>query len=160
MLESELFWVALAFIAFAVFAWRPGKKAITGMLDAHAEQVRASLDEAEKLRADAEQVLASYRKRQAEALKEAEAIIAQARADAERMRERAVADLEASLKRRETQALEKIARAEETALAEVRGLAVDVAIAASSRILTETLSGAPADKLVDNAIAELPRNLH
>jgi len=160
MLQTELFWVAIAFIVFVAITYRPAKKAISAMLDAHAEQVRASLDEAEKLRADAEQVLASYKKRQSEALKEAEGIIAQARIDSERLRERAAADLEASLKRREAQALDKIAQAEAQALIEVRSIAVDIAIAASTRILTEKLSGPAADKLVDNAIAELPRNLH
>jgi F-type H+-transporting ATPase subunit b len=83
-----------------------------------------------------------------------------ARAEAERMRARATEDLEQQMARRERQALDKIAQAEATALAEVRDMTVDVAIAATRTILAKDLNGAAAGKLVDDAIGDLASKLH
>ena len=95
-----------------------------------------------------------------EATREAEGILAHARADAERLRAQSAESLEASLKRREQNALDKIAQAETRAVDEVRGRAVEVAIAATARLLSEQMDGAQGDKLVDEAIAEVGRKLH
>jgi F-type H+-transporting ATPase subunit b len=63
------------------------------------------------------------------------------------------------MKRREQQALDRIAQAEAQALADVRNLAADLAVAATQKILTENLDPAKAEALVSDAIAELPRRL-
>jgi len=68
--------------------------------------------------------------------------------------------LEASLKRREQNSIDKIAQAESRAVAEVRDRAIEVAIAATSKVLREQMDGAEGDKLVDDAIAEIGRRLH
>ena len=117
MFQAAEFWVALATIIFAVFAFRPGAKAVTAMLDDRADKIRQELEEAQRLREDAQATLASYQRRQRDALKEAEDIIAHAREEAERLRLHSTADLEAAMKRRETQAMDKIAQAEALALA-------------------------------------------
>jgi F-type H+-transporting ATPase subunit b len=160
MLTNSNFWVSIAFIVFVVLAFRPAAKAMTAAFDGRAERIRKELEDAARLREDAQKTLADYQRRQRDALQEAEAIIAQARAEAERMRIRATADLEQQMARREQQALDKIAQAEANALAEVRDLAVDVAIAATRTLLADGLNGAAADKLVDDAIGELATKLH
>ena len=76
------------------------------------------------------------------------------------MREQAQADLEQALKRREQQALEKIAQAEAEALGEVRNQAVDLAVAASARLLAENLDEEKSARLVDEAIKDLSDKLH
>ena len=86
--------------------------------------------------------------------------IAHAREEAERLRLHAAADLDSSMKRREAQAMDKIAQAEALALQEVKSLTVDLAIAASGRLIAENMDAAQSAKLVDAAIADLPRNLH
>ncbi len=160
MLTDSNFWVALAFVIFVGVAFRPAAKALTGALDGRAERIRKELEDATRLREEAERTLADYQRRQRDALQEAEAIIAQARAEAERMRARATEDLEQQMARRERQALDKIAQAEATALAEVRDLTVDIAIAATRTILANDLNGAAAGKLVDDAIGTLAAKLH
>jgi F-type H+-transporting ATPase subunit b len=75
------------------------------------------------------------------------------------VRAKAETELAAALKRREQQALDRIAQAEAQALAEVRNLAADLAVAATQKILTEKLDPAKAQSLVSDAIAELPRRL-
>ncbi|QQP90342.1 F0F1 ATP synthase subunit B [Skermanella rosea] len=160
MFQAAEFWVAVAFFIFLFFAFRPGAKALTAMLDDRADKIRQELEEAQRLREDAQATLASYQRRQRDALKEAEDIIAHAREEAERLRLHAAADLDSSMKRREAQAMDKIAQAEALALQEVKSLTVDLAIAASGRLIAENMDAAQSAKLVDAAIADLPRNLH
>jgi F-type H+-transporting ATPase subunit b len=112
------------------------------------------------LRAEAQETLAAYQKKQRDALQEAEAIIAQAKADAERLATQAAQDLDELLKRREQQALDRIAQAEAEALREVRHTAVTIAIAATRSLLMETLSADKAASLIDAAISNLPSQLH
>ncbi|PWC36189.1 F0F1 ATP synthase subunit B [Azospirillum sp. TSO35-2] len=159
-MNAPEFWVAIAFVIFAVLVWKKVSAAVGGMLDGRAEKIRAELDEAERLHKDAQTLLNSYQQRQADALKEAEAVLAHAREEADRLRNQAGADLEASLKRREAQAMDRIAQAEATAVAEVRNLTVDVAIGASRRVLAGGLPPVQADALIEKSISELPKHLH
>lgn len=154
------FWVFLAFVVFVFLVWKKAKAAILGALDARAEKIRAELDEAQRLREDAQSALAAYQRRQRDALKEAEAIIAHAREEAARIRAQAAADLEAALKRREVQAVDRIAQAEAAAVSEVRHLTVDLAVQAGRKLLTEGITAKQADALIDQSIAELPKHLH
>jgi F-type H+-transporting ATPase subunit b len=160
MLQNPEFWIVVAFIAFLIIAFRPASKAIITMLDGRGEKIRQELEEAQRLREDAQSTLASYQRRQREALKEAEDIMAHAREEAERLRQHTVAELEASMKRREAQVMDKIALAEASALQEVRNLTVDLAVAASSRVLAQRLDEKQGGKLIDAAIADLPGRLH
>ena len=67
---------------------------------------------------------------------------------------------EITLKRQEQQAQEKIAQAEANALREIRDQAIDIAIAATSQLLTEKLSGQAGDALISQSIRDLPGRLH
>jgi F-type H+-transporting ATPase subunit b len=87
-------------------------------------------------------------------------MLANAQAEAERTAQEAADTLVDSLKRREQLALDKIAQAEAEAMLAVRNTAIDVAISATQRILTEQLDDAAAAQLIDSAIAELPVKLH
>jgi len=159
LLQDPVFWTAVAFVIFVVLMYRPLKKALLGALDGRIEQIRAEVDEAQRLREEAQALLASYQRKQREAAQEAEEIVRQARAEAELHRketETAMADL---LKRQEALAVAKIAQAEAAAVQEVRDIAVDLAIAATQKILAEKVTGDLSDKIVDKAIAELPQKL-
>ncbi|HYC02001.1 MAG TPA: F0F1 ATP synthase subunit B [Azospirillaceae bacterium] len=161
MLENTTFWVLVAFVVFVGGVWLKGGFAALGrMLDARADKIRQEIEAAQKLREDAQAALAQYQRKQRDALKEAEAILASAREEADRIRRQAAVDLEQSLKRREQQAMDKIAQAEAQALQQVRDLAVDVAVAAAERLLVQTVDQTRSDQLVNQAIAELPGKLH
>mgnify|MGYP001285167669 CR=1 FL=1 len=154
------FWVAVAFVIFVVLVYRKAKATIVGALDERAEKIRRELEEAQRLREEAQALLAQSQRRQREALKEAEAIIAHAREEAERLRRAAETDIEEQIRRREAQAMDKIAQAEAAALQQVRDMTVDIAIDATRRILSERLDDKQSAALVDDAIRELPQNLH
>jgi len=154
------FWVLIAFvISMAVVVWK-ARSAMLGMLDRRAEKIKAEIDEAQRLAEEAQKALAQHQLRQRDALKEAEAIVAQARAEAERAAQEGRKELAAALERRRRLAAEKLALEEQKALNEVRAAAVDVAIAAVRRVLAEDLDAKRRATLVDQAIAALPETLH
>jgi F-type H+-transporting ATPase subunit b len=158
--HDPTFWVAVAFVLFVALTLKPLKKAIFGALDGRAEKIRFELDEAARLREEAQKMLAEYKRKQNDASKEAEDLLAHAKVEAERLGKEAEKEMEAALKRREAAALEKIAQAESKALSEVRGQAVDVAIAAAGKLLSDKLDEAKASDLVDHSIEEIKRKLH
>jgi F-type H+-transporting ATPase subunit b len=160
ILRDPEFWVTIAFIILVIAVWKPIWRAMVGGLDGRAERIRTELDEARRLREEAQGLLAEYQQKQRAALEEARGILAQAAKDAESGRRQAAEDLEASLKRREQQAIERIAQAEAKAVDEVRSLAVELAVATTRRLLRDNLDAARAARLVDQAIAELPQKLH
>ncbi|OYQ32565.1 F0F1 ATP synthase subunit B [Niveispirillum lacus] len=160
MFESSTFWYAVAFVIFIVGVSRLAGKGILGSLDARSKRIADELEQAQKLREDAQAALAQFQRKQRDALKEAEAIVAQAREEASRIRAQAAADLDASLKRREQQAVDKIAQAEALALQQVRDLAVEIAVQATEKLLVQNVDEARNSVLVDAAISELPTKLH
>jgi F-type H+-transporting ATPase subunit b len=153
-------WVYLAFALVVAFAYKPVFRAIAAALDGRAAKIKARLDEAHKLREDAQEMLATYQRKQRDAMKEAEEIIAHAKAEAERLSKQAAKDLEEALKRRETQAMERIAQAEAQALREVQNVAVDVALRAARDVLAQSVTEAQKSALADAAIADLGRKFH
>ncbi len=159
ILQEAEFWVAVGFVILVAALWRPAQRALVAGLDERASTIRAELGEAQRLREEAERLVAEYRRKQAKMLGEAAEIAKQAAIDAERSRRHAETELEASLKRREQQAMDRIAQAEAKAVEEVRALAVDLAIAATYRLLRDGLDPARAAALLDRAIAELPQRL-
>jgi F-type H+-transporting ATPase subunit b len=154
------FWVLLAVVLFVVGVWKPARQWIIGALDARAMRIRDELDAARRLREEAQQLLAANQKREAEAAAEAEAIIAHARAEAERVAAQAAHDLEQTLERRQRLAEERIAQEQAKALAEIRAVAVDVAISAARQVITAELDQTRGAAMIDAAIQALPQQLH
>ncbi len=160
MFASSTFWYAVAFVIFIVGVARLAGKGILGSLDARSKRIADELEQAQKLREDAQAALAQFQRKQRDALKEAEAIVAQAREEAARIRAQAASDLEAGLKRREQQAVAKIAQAEAQAIQQVRDLAVEIAVQATEKLLVQNVDEVRNSALVDAAISELPAKLH
>ena len=157
---SPEFWVLIAFIIFVVLVAKPVGRRITTLLDQRSARIKATLDEAQRLRDEAQQLLAENQRRQRDAAKQAADILAQARDEAARLRREAASHLEAVTARREKLALEKIGQAEAQAVAEVRAQAVDLAMAATTRLLGEARDDRRSAALIDDAIADLDKKLH
>jgi F-type H+-transporting ATPase subunit b len=161
MLATPEFWVLVSFVLFIgliVYLKVPGK--VTAMLDERAARISRELDEARKLREEAQGLLADYERKRRDADKEAEAIIAQAREEAEAFAVETRQKLVEMVERRGNMAEEKIAQAEAQAVKEVRAAAAELAIAAATRIISDEVQGARADQLVDASIADLKDRLH
>ncbi len=161
LLSTPDLWVAVSFIGFIlliVYFKVPGK--VSKMLDDRADLIRQELDEARKLREEAQTRLAEYERKQRTAEKEAEGIIALAKEEAEALAAETREKLQDTLERRMKLAEDKIARAEEQALGEVRTAAVNIAIAAAEQIIDEKMTPAASKKLVDQSIKDLKGKLN
>ena len=155
------FWVGAAFVLFVGILFYlkvPGM--LTSALDERAKKISDDLDQARELREEAQVLLATYQRKQRDALKEAEEIIAHAKEEAMREAEQAEKKLEEAVARRQRAALNKIALAEAQAENEVRDTAIEIAIAAATAVVTQQVQGDRADALVDTAIQDLRRHLN
>lgn len=160
MFQDPTFWVAVAFVITVAAIFKPLSRAVLKGLDDRSDRIRQQLDEAQKLREEAQKSLAEYKRMQRDAVKEAEQIITNAKSEAENLRSEAERKLAAQLERREKLAMEKIEQAEANALKEVRDRAVDLAVAATGRLLESHVDAAKSDALVDQSIDELGDKLH
>jgi F-type H+-transporting ATPase subunit b len=152
-------WVVLAFFLFFILFGKRLWGALTGMLDTRAASVRAELDEAARLKSEAEVMLRDAEAARAKALTDARALIQGAAAEAARVAEATRAEAEASAKRREQMALDRIAAAQKQAVDEVRTAAAELATIAARQVIAEGLTHAASAALIDQAIAQLPAAL-
>lgn len=160
MLEAE-FWVAVAFVIFVgilVYAGVP--KMLLDALDGRGKRVQAELDEARRLKEEAQKLLAEYKAKQRQADEEAVAIIAGAKAEAERIAAESKIKMEEFIARRTKMAEAKIAQAETQAVADVRAAAAEAAVTAAEKILTESVKGKLADDLLARGIGDVKTKLN
>lgn len=156
LLQETEIWVALAFVLFlALLVYVGAHRRITGALDERQTRIKAELDEAKRLREEAQTLLGEFERKGREAEGEAAAIIASATAEAERLAVEAKARMEDFVARRTKMAELKIAQAEAQALADVRSAAADAAVAAAEKILTTTAKGKVAEDLLAQGIADV-----
>lgn len=155
------FWVLIAFVIFlVVLAYFSVHKKIATALDGRAERITKELAEAARLRAEAEELLASFEKKKAVAEAEAAAIIKQAETEAGLIAREAHERVAEFIRRRTKQAEEKIAAAETAAAAQVRAAAADAATKAAEIVLKTEAKGSFGEQLISNGIADLKRLLH
>jgi F-type H+-transporting ATPase subunit b len=149
----------VALIILVAIVYKPLARIVLGALDGHGAKVRSELDEARRLRDEAQGLLAEQQRKVAAGEDQAKAIVERARTEAERLTERHQVELEASLQRRTEQAMDRIAREEARALQEVRTRAATLAIRTTERLLADQLDGQRAQALLDDAISEVGRKL-
>jgi len=158
--EAE-FWVGvglLIFLSIVIFVAK-APKAIAATLDARTATIQADLDEAARIREEAQRLLASLQVERAEAERQAKEMLEAAQEQARQFETDAKAKLEESLKRRQQLAERKIANAEAQAQAEVKAAAADLAAQMAEDVLVKRLAGAKTDPLVDIAIGQLGSKL-
>ena len=161
LLQEPEFWVAVGFVVMiGIFLWMGAPKMVAKVLDDRARAIEAELAEAARLRAEAEALLADYKRKSANAETEAAAIVTEARVDAERLASEMRAALAAQIERRGKQAQEKIAQAEAAAMAEIRALAADAAAGAAEKIIAARMDPKRASGLVEQSIKDLSSKLN
>ncbi|MDO6416888.1 hypothetical protein Q4F19_21065 [Sphingomonas sp. BIUV-7] len=149
-------WVALSMlVVIAIILWKKVPAAIAASLDKKIAGIRAQLDEAAKLRAEAEALRSEYEKKALAAAGDAASIVSHAHAEAALIVEKAKSDAETLIARRGKMAEDKIAAAERIALAELRATTANAAAAAAAQIIGEKLDASGDKALVDRTIAGL-----
>lgn len=155
------FVVLISFLVFlGVLVYFGVPKLLNGMLDARAETIRAELAEAKTLHEEAQALLVSYERKQAEVQAQADRIVASAREEAAAAAEQAKSDIKSSVARRLAAAEEKIASAEASAINEVREQAVNVAVTVAADLIAKDMTAAAANGLIDSAIEDVAAKLH
>lgn len=154
------FWAFISLLIFLGIALYMNVPAtITKALDGRADKIRADLDEAKRLRDEAKALLDEYTKKREAAEAEAKDIVAAAKREADLIAAEARAKSEDYVRRRTALAEQKIGQAEAEAVNAVRGSAVDVAIAASQKILSGRGAKDNAD-LFKQALADVKARLN
>ena len=161
MFAEPEFWVAVAFLIFVgILVYVGVPKMLLGALDDRAKRVQAELDEARRLKEEAQKLLAEYKAKQRQADEEAVAIIEGAKAEAERIAAESKTKMEEFVARRTKMAETKIAQAEAQAVADVRAAAAEAAVTAAEKILTSTVKGKVADDLLTRGIGDVKTKLN
>jgi F-type H+-transporting ATPase subunit b len=160
MIEAEA-WVAIAFVLFlGLLVYLGAHRRIIGGIDQRQARIKAELDEAMRLREEAQAVLGEFQRKGREAESEAAAIIASAKAEAERLATEARTRMEDFVVRRTKVAEAKIAQAEAQALADVRSAAAETAVAAAEKILTAAAKGKIAEDLLAKGIEDIRKKFN
>jgi F-type H+-transporting ATPase subunit b len=161
MFAEPEFWVAVAFLIFVgILVYVGVPKMLLGALDDRAKRVQAELDEARRLKEEAQKLLAEYKAKQRQADEEAVAIIEGAKAEAERIAAESKTKMEEFVARRTKMAETKIAQAEAQAVADVRAAAAEAAVTAAEKILTASVKGKVADDLLTRGIGDVKTKLN
>ena len=161
MFAEPEFWVAVGFVIFvAVLIYVGVPKMMTKALDDRAKRVQDELNEARRLKEEAQKLLAEYQAKQRQADDEAAAIVAGAKAEAERFAAEAKVKMEEFVARRTKMAETKIAQAEAQAVADVRAAAAEAAVSAAEKILTDSVKGKVADDLLARGIGDVKTKLN
>jgi F-type H+-transporting ATPase subunit b len=154
-------WVAIAFLCFlGLLAYLGVHRKLIDSLDQRQARIKGELDEAKKLRQEAQALLADFERKGRAAESEAEAIIASAKTEAERLAAEAKSRMEDFVARRTKMAEAKIAQAEAQALADVRSAAADAAVAAAEKILATAAKGKVAEDLLAQGIEDVRKKFN
>jgi len=155
MLEAES-WVALAFLCFlGLLVYLGAHRKMIAAIDNRQARIKSELEQARRLREEAQTLLGEFERKARDAETEAQAIIAGAKAEAERLAAEARLKAEDFVARRTKMAETKIAQAEAQAVADVRSAAADAAVAAAEKIIATAAKGKVAEDLLARGIAEI-----
>lgn len=160
IIHDPTFWVALAFVIAVLALFKPAGKFIVGGLDKRSDRIRDELDEARRLREEAQELLASYERKQREVSEQAERIVEKAKVEAQQAADQARKDIETSIARRIRAAEDQLASAEAAALRNVRDRAASVAVAAAAEVIASRISAEETARLIDAGIGEVEARLH
>lgn len=158
-LQDPHFWSAIAFVLFFVIfgkkLWRP----LAAMMDNRTAKVQEELQEASRLRREAEEIYTNARKEHEIAKTEAEKMLETSKEVAARIAEKAKKDAEIAAQRHESLIRQRMAASEQEAIAVVRREAADIAVKAAREVIASVMTEEKDKTLIDRAIAEVPKVL-
>lgn len=153
-------WIIFSFVIFAFIVIKAAKAALANVVDARIEKIKRELEEAENLHTEAQELLAQYQRKHANAVKEAEEIIENAELYATKIRKQAKKELKENIERRESQLAERIERMKDNAIVEIQRYAADVAIDATREIIMKDFDKKMDKALISESVKNLKNNLH
>ncbi|MGE4314341.1 MAG: hypothetical protein AB7E85_08755 [Pseudobdellovibrionaceae bacterium] len=152
-------WVAISFVIFAFVAYKAGRASVLNSLDEKIEKIKRDLHTAENLRVEAQELLAQYQRKQREANSEAKRILDTAKKHTAQIQAQAEEQLEEAAMRRESWLAARLERMEADAIKEIKAQASELAIAATTEILSTRIDQDINARLIDQTLEELPQKL-
>ena len=150
-----MFWTIVVFLLLLAVLWRYAYPALLGAVEARERALQEQLDEAERNRAESVALLAEHKKLLADARTQAHGLLVEARTSAEK--ERALA-MEKTMQEQQQlleRARREIGSERDRAIAELRAEAVELSLAAASKLIGERLDSDTDRKLVQQYLAGL-----
>lgn len=151
-----MIWTIGVFVTLLVVlravAWKP----LLAALDEREKKIHDALDQARQAQAETERVLAEKEQIMDESVKKAEAMLQQARQDAERTRQQMVEEARAESTRIVEQGMKRLEAEQRAAMQEIRQVAGDLAIQAAGRLIQSSLTEPQQRQIVDKFLSEIP----
>lgn len=155
--EGLIFWTLLIFGLLLVLLWRFAWPAILKSVEDREQRIQRQLDEAERARAEAAKLLEEHKRTVAAAKAEAQEIVTKAKAVAQKEREALVARGREEQEQLLVRARAEIAAEKEKAILALRREAVDLSIAAASKLVEANLDSDANRRLVTDYLKTLER---
>lgn len=152
-------WVLISFVLFVIGFWKFGLKALMAKLDNRIAEIRKEIETAESLRIESQELLAQYQRKQRDAAREAEIIIASAEKQAAEIRKQAESDLNEMVARKEAQLKDRLKRAEDVAMNDIKSYAAELSIKATAEIIAKQMNQTTNDRLIDQSIKSIAAQL-
>ncbi len=154
------FWVGLAFIIVITFIIKKSWSSVRATLDERSLKIKERIDEAKKLREDAQSLLAEYKRKQINAQSEIESINKETQEEIKQIESKAINTLELNLERKKLQASERIQQSERQAIESIKQKSISIALVATEKLISNNLTTKQKYDLIDNSINDLPRALN
>jgi len=161
MYLDETAWVAIAFVIFIILVWKKSSSAITAILDKRSLLIESELNEAKSLKEEALEELRKTLQNQKNISEESENIIKESKETAKKIHEEALLKSSQIVKRRENQALQKIAALETEAIKNIKKITGSIVIDSTKVFLESNLDKKENIKLISkssNQIKSMPLN--
>ena len=158
--HSTTLWVAISFFLFVFVAYKLGKNSVLGALDKYSDEIKSEIENAERLRVEAQELLAQYQRKQKDAEKEAATILDNAKEQAKQTQKQAKAELKEVMQRREEQLTERLRRMEENAIADIQNHAAQLAVEATRDMIVETMDAGKNADINKSAVSDLSKHLN
>ncbi|MEM9469245.1 MAG: hypothetical protein AAF988_03695 [Pseudomonadota bacterium] len=153
-------WVFISFALFAFIAYKLGKNSVVGKLDGKIQEIKDEIDNAERIRVEAQELLAQYQRKQQDAEKEAKEIVKNAKSQAKAIKKSMKAELDDVMARRETQLADRLKRLEENAIAKIQNEAADIAMSATTEMIMQSMDDKTKKALMDDSIKVVSKQLN
>lgn len=150
-------WMVASFVIFLYILVKAAKSALSSVVDTRIEKIKRELQESENLHTEAQELLAQYKRKHANALKEAKEIINNAELYATKIRKQAKKDLKENMTRREEQLQERIDLLKDNALLDIQRHAADIAIDVTREILLKNLDKKTDKTLIEETLVDIKK---
>lgn len=160
LIHDTGFWVLVSFILFIVVFLKYGKAKVLASIDGKIDAIKTELTVAERLRVEAQELLAEYKRKHKDAIGEADTIIARAKETAEALRIKAEEDLSETLERREAQLNDRLSRIEQAASQDIQAYTAKIAINAARDIMADGIDAKTDKAIINNNLDTVSKALN